>query len=202
MADLCKLIWYAFAGLFRSRASLQAEILAVRHQLNVLRRKSPARIAFSGTDRLAFAWLCGLAPSSQRGSGSLAACGAGAAVGLAFDRGPAPRHRGPNTRIVVRGHSDFRQPAFAVMHNYSRYGRLPSLAGRLGMRRYEFRLFLNAQRLGLKGSKYRASVNTFQTALALRSAGRSMLARVHTAASYRAGDCDPRWRARSDSPVA
>jgi hypothetical protein len=26
MADLCKLIWCAFAGLFRSRASLQAEI--------------------------------------------------------------------------------------------------------------------------------------------------------------------------------
>jgi len=44
MANLCKLIWCAFVGLFRSRASLQAEILVLRHQLNVLRRKSPQRI--------------------------------------------------------------------------------------------------------------------------------------------------------------
>jgi hypothetical protein len=62
MADLCKPIWCAFAGLFRSRASLQAEILVLRHQLNVLRRKSPARITFSGIDRLVFAGLYALAP--------------------------------------------------------------------------------------------------------------------------------------------
>jgi hypothetical protein len=60
MTDLCKLIWCAFAGLFRSRASLQAEILVLRHQLNVLRRKSPKRITFSGIDRLVFARLCGI----------------------------------------------------------------------------------------------------------------------------------------------
>ena len=63
MADLCKLIWCAFAGLLRSRASLQAEILVLRHQLNVLRRKSPARIAFSGIDRLVLIGLYRLAPS-------------------------------------------------------------------------------------------------------------------------------------------
>src|ERR1700756_2214933 len=63
MAQVCKLIWCAFAGLFRPRASLQAEILVLRHQLNVLRRKSPARITFSGIDRLVFACLYGLAPS-------------------------------------------------------------------------------------------------------------------------------------------
>jgi hypothetical protein len=63
MADLCKLIWCAFAGLFQSRASLQAEILVLRHQLNVLRRKSPARITFSGIDRQVFAGVYGLAPS-------------------------------------------------------------------------------------------------------------------------------------------
>jgi hypothetical protein len=38
MADLCRLIWCALVGLFRSRASREAEILALRHQLNVLRR--------------------------------------------------------------------------------------------------------------------------------------------------------------------
>ena len=41
MRDLCKLIWCAVAGLFRSRAALQGEILVLRHQLNALRRKSP-----------------------------------------------------------------------------------------------------------------------------------------------------------------
>ena len=34
-------------GLFRSSASLEAEILTLHHQLNVLRRKSPKRLAFS-----------------------------------------------------------------------------------------------------------------------------------------------------------
>jgi transposase InsO family protein len=62
MTDLYKLIWFAFAGLFRSRASLQVEILVLRHQLNVLRRKSPARITFTGIDRLLFAGFYGLAP--------------------------------------------------------------------------------------------------------------------------------------------
>jgi hypothetical protein len=63
MGDLCKLVWCAFAGLFRSRASLEAEILVLRHQLNVLRRKSATRIAFSGVDRMVFAGLYRLAPS-------------------------------------------------------------------------------------------------------------------------------------------
>jgi hypothetical protein len=62
MTDLCKLIWCALAGLFRSRASLQVEILVLRHQLNVLRRKSPARITFTGIDRLMFAAFYRLAP--------------------------------------------------------------------------------------------------------------------------------------------
>src|SRR3984893_13995385 len=47
MRDVCSLIWLALIGLFRSRASLQAEILTLRHQLNVLRRKSPQRLTFS-----------------------------------------------------------------------------------------------------------------------------------------------------------
>jgi hypothetical protein len=63
MADLCKLVWCAFAGLFRSRTSLEAEILVLRHQLNVLHRKSATRIAFSGVDRMVFAGLYRLAPS-------------------------------------------------------------------------------------------------------------------------------------------
>ena len=57
MDDLCRLIWCAVVGLFRSRAALQAEILILRHQLNVLRRKSPKRLAFSNVARLVFTGL-------------------------------------------------------------------------------------------------------------------------------------------------
>jgi hypothetical protein len=62
MRDICSLVWCALVGLFRSRASLQAEILFLRHQLNVLRRKSPKRMAFTNVDRLVFARLYHLAP--------------------------------------------------------------------------------------------------------------------------------------------
>ena len=62
MSDLCRLIWCALVGLFRSRAALEAEILVLRHQLNVLRRKSPKRLAFGNIDRLVFAGLYRVAP--------------------------------------------------------------------------------------------------------------------------------------------
>jgi len=62
MRDVCSLIWLALIGLFRSRASLQVEILTLRHQLNVLRRKSPQRLTFTSIDRLVFAGLYRLAP--------------------------------------------------------------------------------------------------------------------------------------------
>src|ERR1700730_1778487 len=41
---------------------LEAEILALRHQLTVLRRKAPKRLAFSSFDRLFFASLYRIAP--------------------------------------------------------------------------------------------------------------------------------------------
>ena len=63
MDSFCKLIWSALVGLFRSRASLQAENLVLRHQLNVLRRKFPQRITSSTIDRLLFAGLYALVPS-------------------------------------------------------------------------------------------------------------------------------------------
>ena len=62
MGDLCGLIWCALAGLFRSRVALQAEILVLRHQLNVLRRKSPKRVAVGNSDRLVFCGLYRLSP--------------------------------------------------------------------------------------------------------------------------------------------
>ena len=57
MSELHRLIWCVLIGLFRSRAALEAEILVLRHQLNVLRRKSPKRLAFGNVDRLVFAGL-------------------------------------------------------------------------------------------------------------------------------------------------
>jgi hypothetical protein len=62
MGDHLKLIWCAVAGLFRSRAALQTEVLALRHQLNVLRGRTPKGIAVSNIDRLVFAGLYHLAP--------------------------------------------------------------------------------------------------------------------------------------------
>ena len=62
MSDLCRLIWSAVFALFRSRAALHAEILFLRHQLNVLHRRSPKRVALRNIDRLVFAGLYCLAP--------------------------------------------------------------------------------------------------------------------------------------------
>src|SRR6266700_6268095 len=62
MSDLCRLIWCGLIGLFRSRAALEAENLVLRHQLNVLRRKSPKRVTLSSIDRLLLVGLYRLAP--------------------------------------------------------------------------------------------------------------------------------------------
>ena len=63
MRDACKLIWFALVNLFWSRTALQAEILVLRHQLNVQRRRSPKRLSFSAVDRLIFAGLYRMVPS-------------------------------------------------------------------------------------------------------------------------------------------
>jgi hypothetical protein len=65
MGEIVKLIWWVVIGLFRSRASLEVEILALHHQLNVLCRKSPKRVAFSTFDRLFFACRFSLVPAME-----------------------------------------------------------------------------------------------------------------------------------------
>jgi transposase InsO family protein len=55
-------LWSALTGLFRSRARLEAEILVLRQQINVLRRKSPRRFTFGNLDRLVFVGLYRLVP--------------------------------------------------------------------------------------------------------------------------------------------
>ena len=62
MSDLCRLIWCTLIGPFRPRAAVEAENLVLRHQLNVLRRKAPKRLAFGNVDRLVFTALYRVAP--------------------------------------------------------------------------------------------------------------------------------------------
>src|SRR5438270_1570255 len=62
MRDLLNLIRSMLLGLFRPKPSLEAEILALRHQLNVLRRASPQRPVFSNFDRMILVCLYRIAP--------------------------------------------------------------------------------------------------------------------------------------------
>jgi hypothetical protein len=63
MTDLLKLILGLLASLFKSRAYLEAEVLILRQQINVLRRRMPKRPDLNNTDRFLFVWLYRLFPS-------------------------------------------------------------------------------------------------------------------------------------------
>jgi hypothetical protein len=63
MSDFVRLIWCALIGFFRPRSALVAEILVLRHQLNVLQRKSPKRADLVSIDRLLLVGLYRLAPA-------------------------------------------------------------------------------------------------------------------------------------------
>lgn len=63
MIDVLKLVACSLAVLFKSRARLEAEILVLRHQLIVLRRKAPPRPRLGVVDRLIVVWRYGLCPS-------------------------------------------------------------------------------------------------------------------------------------------
>ncbi len=62
MSDLCRLIFRMVVDLFRSRAELEAEILVLRQQINVLRRASSRKLPFSLIDRLILGCVCRLFP--------------------------------------------------------------------------------------------------------------------------------------------
>src|SRR4029077_4931449 len=64
MVDVLVLLWSALTRLFRSRARLEAEILVLRQLINVLRRKSPKRLAFGSFDRMVFVGLYRLVPGT------------------------------------------------------------------------------------------------------------------------------------------
>jgi|SRR5262245_43037362 len=97
MIDFLMLLAYALTRLFRSRARLEAEILVLRHQLNILQRKSAERTVFKSIDRLVFAGLYRLVPgildALQTGDGE--ACCSGRWPHRAQ---PAPRRFAPSIR--------------------------------------------------------------------------------------------------------
>jgi transposase InsO family protein len=64
MREVCSLVWSVLVLLFRSRASLEAEILILRHQLNIQRRYLPKRLALNAMDRLIFVGLYRLVPNT------------------------------------------------------------------------------------------------------------------------------------------
>jgi hypothetical protein len=57
MRDLCRLIGWMSVDLIRSRATLEAEILELAQQINVLRRTAPKKLSFGAIDRLVFVGL-------------------------------------------------------------------------------------------------------------------------------------------------
>src|SRR5664280_34725 len=63
MTDLPMLILGVLASLFKSRAKLEAEILVLRQQINVLRRRAPKQPHLNNTDRFLFVWLYHWFPS-------------------------------------------------------------------------------------------------------------------------------------------
>ena len=62
MLDLCRLIFGIASDLLRSRVALEAEILVLRQQINVLRRANPKRLRFVTIDRLILGGGCRLFP--------------------------------------------------------------------------------------------------------------------------------------------
>ena len=66
MLDLIRLIFGLVVDLFRSRAALEAEVLVLRQQINVLRRGKPTRLPFLPSDRLMLGWICRLFPNAAK----------------------------------------------------------------------------------------------------------------------------------------
>ena len=62
MVEMVKSLLWFLGSLFKPRSRLVAEVLALRHQLNVLQRKAPGRARLSAADRLLLVWLYGLWP--------------------------------------------------------------------------------------------------------------------------------------------
>src|SRR5260370_16074679 len=63
MTDLFKLIFGILASRFKASATLEAENLVLRQQVNVLRRRTPKRPHLNNMDRFLLVWLYRWFPS-------------------------------------------------------------------------------------------------------------------------------------------
>ena len=63
MIAVLSLLLHIVVSPFRTKARLEAEIVLLRHQLNVLRRRIPSKPKLAVVDRLLFVWLYRLFPS-------------------------------------------------------------------------------------------------------------------------------------------
>ena len=63
MMAFLSLVLHVVVSPFKTKARLEAEIIMLRHQLNVLRRRIPSKPKLAMTDRLLFVWLYRLFPS-------------------------------------------------------------------------------------------------------------------------------------------
>jgi hypothetical protein len=57
MCNPTYLLFFFLRSWFQSRLQLQAEIVALRHQIGVLRRSQPGRVHLCAADRLFWVWL-------------------------------------------------------------------------------------------------------------------------------------------------
>jgi hypothetical protein len=63
MIAFMSLILHVMVSPLKTKARLEAEIIMLRHQLNVLRRRVPTMPKFAVVDRLLFVWLHRLFPA-------------------------------------------------------------------------------------------------------------------------------------------
>jgi transposase InsO family protein len=63
MVGIMRALWWIVGSRFKSRERLEAENLALRHQVAVLRRSAPEQLWLRGSDRFLFVWLYRLWPS-------------------------------------------------------------------------------------------------------------------------------------------
>jgi transposase InsO family protein len=63
MIAFLSLLLHVVVSPFRTKARLEAEVILLRHQLNVLRRRVPSNPKLAVADRLVFVWLYRLFPS-------------------------------------------------------------------------------------------------------------------------------------------
>src|SRR5260221_6768561 len=103
MVQLLRLLCGALIGLFQSSARREAEILVLRQQINVLRRRSSKRPALNNADRLLFVWLSRLVPTTLA---ALAVVSPGKVIPLdrarflAYLRSRSRAHVGPPTSAL------------------------------------------------------------------------------------------------------